>query len=328
MDVRPGRGDFGVAERRPVHVVAPGLGRRAHADHRLAADQGRAGGFGLRGDDRRVDRLGVVAVDIAHDVPAVSLEALGRVVGEPAADVPVDRDPVVVAETGQLAQAEGAGERADLVADPLHQAAVAEKDPGVVIDDLVPGPVEAARQDQLGDRHPDRVGQPLPERAGRGLDPRGNADFRVTRGLRVQLAKRLEILDRQVVPGQVQQRVEQHRAVAVREHEAVAVGPRGVGRVVAQVVVPENLGDLGHPHRHAGVAGVGLLDRIHRQCANGAREVRERRFFEVAECHHCSKASCAPVTSWSVTPGDPDSPGPQREESAADSSGCQVCRHL
>ena len=43
--------------------------------------------------------------------------------------------------------------------------------------------------------------------------------------LAVQLAEVLQLVDRQVVAGQVQQRVQQHRAVAVRQHEAVAIGP-------------------------------------------------------------------------------------------------------
>ena len=40
-----------------------------------------------------------------------------------------------------------------------------------------------------------------------------------------QLAEVLEVLDAERVAGQVQQRIQQHRAVAVRQHEAVAVGP-------------------------------------------------------------------------------------------------------
>ena len=90
--------------------------------------------------------------------------------------------------------------------------------------------------------------------------------------LRVQLAEVLQLLHRQVVAGQVQQRVEQHRAVAVGQHEAVAVGPVRVGRVVAQVALPQRHGDLGHAHRHARVAGVGLLHGVHRERADGVGE--------------------------------------------------------
>ena len=68
-------------------------------------------------------------------VPAISLEALGGVVGEPALHFAVDGDAVVVVERDQLAELQRAGERAGLVRDAFHQAAVAAEHVGVVIDD-------------------------------------------------------------------------------------------------------------------------------------------------------------------------------------------------
>ena len=93
-------------------------------------------------------------------------------------------------------------------------------------------------------------------------------NFGMARRLAVQLAEVAQLAERQVVAGQVQQRVEQHRAVAVRQHEAVAVGPVRIGRVVAQVPAPQRDGDVGHAHRRAGMAGVGLLHGVHRQRAD------------------------------------------------------------
>ena len=148
------------------------------------------------------------------------------------------RDAVVVVERDQLVELPGAGQRAGLVADAFHQAAVAEEDVGVVVDDRVARAVELGGQQLLGQRHADRVGDALAERAGGGLDARRDADLGVARRLAVQLAEVAQLAHRQVVAGQVQQRVEQHRAVAVGEHEAVAVGPVRVGRVVAQVACP------------------------------------------------------------------------------------------
>ena len=63
----------------------------------------------------------------------------------------------------------------------------------------------------------------------------------------------------------MQQRIQQHRGVAVRQNEAVAVPPARIGRVVFQEVAPQHLGNVGHAHRGARVPGIGLLDRIHRQ---------------------------------------------------------------
>jgi len=59
--------------------------------------------------------------------------------------------------------------------------------------------------------------------------------------------------------------------VAIRQHETITVWPGRVGRVVAEVLTPEDFGNFGHAERHAGVSGVGLLDGVHGQSADGAR---------------------------------------------------------
>ena len=267
------RGDFLLAERRAVRFVGVHLRRRALGDQRLAADEARPAVLELRRLDCGVDRLDVVPVDVRHDVPPVRLEALRGVVGEPVPDVAVDRDAVVVVEDDQLAQAERPGQRADLVRDPLHEAAVADERVGVVVDDLEARAVELLREQALGERHADRVREPLPERAGGRLDAGRDAVLRVSRRHRAELAEALQLRERQVVAGQVEQRVEQHRPVPVREHEPVAVGPLRVRRVVTEVPAPERDRDLGHAHRHAGMSGVCRLHRIHRERADGVRHL-------------------------------------------------------
>jgi hypothetical protein len=253
-DVLARRGDFLVAQRRAVHRFRPRLVGRALADHRAAADEAGARALGARAFHRGRERLRIVPVDRRDDVPAVRLEALRRVVAEPAVDLAVDRDAVVVVERDQLAEPQHAGEGAHLVRNALHEAAVAEEDIGVVIDHGVARAVEARREELLGERESDRVREPLAERSGGGLHARCVADLGMAGRLRVQLAEVAQLLDRQVVAGEVEKRVLEHRAVAVRQHEAVAIRPRGIGRVVTQVAPPEHLGDLGHAHRHAGMA--------------------------------------------------------------------------
>ena len=102
---------------------------------RLGADQRGPAGFRARRGERRGDGLAVLAIDVRQHVPAIGLEALGRVVGEPAHHLAVDGDPVVVVDHDELAELLRAGERSRLVRDPLHHAAVAEEDVGVMIDD-------------------------------------------------------------------------------------------------------------------------------------------------------------------------------------------------
>ncbi len=158
--------------------------------------------------------------------------------------------------------------------DPLHQAAVADEDVRAVIDDRVPGAVEFGREELLRERHADGVGEPLAQRAGRRLDAGRQAVLGVAGRLRMELTEALDLLDRKVVAGEVQQRVQQHRAVAVRDHEAVAVRPSGVRRIVRKVAVPQRDGDFGHAHRHAGMAALRGFDGVHRQSANRVREQR------------------------------------------------------
>ena len=119
------------------------------------------------------------------------------------------------------------GEVDGLVAHALHQAAVAGDHVGVVVDEAG----IARGQRLLGDRHADRGRETLPERAGGRLDAERVAVFGMARGPGAELPEALELVDRHVrVAGQMEQRVEQHRAVARRQDEAVAVGPMGALR--------------------------------------------------------------------------------------------------
>ena len=264
------------SERGAVRRRRPRLGRRPPPDGGPAADEARPLAVAARRLDRRLHRPPVVAVHAADDLPAVGLEAGRGVVGEPALHVAVDGDAVVVVEHGELAEPERAREGAGLVRDPLHQAPVAREDPGAMVDDLVPRPVEARRERALDDGHAHRVREPLAERAGGGLHAGGQAELRMAGGAGMELAEALDLRHRQVVAREVQQGVDQHRAVAVREHEAVPVRPRGVRGVVAEMSVPERLRDVRHPHRHPGVAGLRAFDRVHRERAHRVRELPPR----------------------------------------------------
>jgi len=262
-------GDFRLAERRAVAIVGAGLGRSTLADDSLAADQCRLLGLLLGLADGVVDGLDVVPVDILDHVPAVGAETGRRIVGEPALDVAVDGNAVVVIEDDQLAELPGSGKGACFVADAFHQAAVANERVGVVVDDGETVAVEFGGQQLFGERQADGVGQALAERSGTGFDARGIADFRVARGHAVQLPETLELLDRQGIAGEMQQAVQQHRAVAVGEHEAVAVRPVRIDWVVFQVPGPQGHGDLGHAQGHAGMSGTGRLHGIHGQSPDG-----------------------------------------------------------
>ena len=153
-----------------------------------------------------------------------------------------------------------AGERRRLVADALHEAPVAGDDVGVVVDEVG---AEALAQDALGDRHADGVAEALAERPGRDLDARRVAGLGVARRARLVLAERLDVGELEAVAGEVQHRVLEDRGVPVGEHEAVAVGPGGVGGVVLEDPAVEDVGERGERHRRALVAAVGPQRGVH-----------------------------------------------------------------
>jgi hypothetical protein len=97
------------------------------------------------------------------------------------------------------------------------------------------------------------------------------------------------------IAGQVQQRIQQHRAVPVGQHDAVAVGPGGVGRVEFQVARVQRRGDLGHAQGHALVPFAGAHDGVDGRkriaCASG--------------CSGCSLMMCGarPGKGLGLSPG-------------------------
>ena len=89
--------------------------RRAITNDGLAADQGRlvVDGFGIA--NCCIDSIGIVAIDVADNMPAVCFIALGNIFLEPAFGVTVDADAVVIPESDQLAETESTCKGACLV---------------------------------------------------------------------------------------------------------------------------------------------------------------------------------------------------------------------
>ena len=139
--------------------------RRAETDDGAAGDQRRTVIF-PRMFDRRCDRFGIVAVDTACR-PAGGLEPRNLVIRTRQRCRAVDRNLVVVEQHDQPAEPQMSGQRNRLVAEALHQAAVAGDHVGIVIDEIV---AEARIHQTFGQRHADRGCNALPQRSGGGLD--------------------------------------------------------------------------------------------------------------------------------------------------------------
>ncbi len=248
-----------------MNLVAAGLVGRALADAGGAGNQARARiGSGL---GEGAANVGEVMPVTARDVPAGRRVARLHVLARRHGDRAVDRNLVIVPQDIETAEAEMARKTDGFVVDAFHEAAVAGDHPGLVIDQRI---AEHRIQMPLGHRHADGHGQPLPQRAGGGLDARQLEILGVAGAWAAKLAELRNVLEsRLMIAGQVQQRIDQHRTVARRKHEAVAVGPFRRGGIIFEEIAEQNRRDIGHTHRHAGVPAVGRLDRIHRQHANG-----------------------------------------------------------
>ena len=127
----------------------------------------------------------------------------------------------------------------------------------------------AGAQMRLGHGETNRVGNALAQGAGGGLNPGHMAIFRVTCGDGTPLAEVLDLLQRHVlIAGQMQKRIDQHRAVTGREDEAVPVRPTRSLGIKLQVFFKEHRRHIGHAHWHAGMARICCRHRIKRQRAD------------------------------------------------------------
>ena len=137
---------------------------------------------------------------------------------------------------------------------------------GVVIHHGGVSLVELGCQVGFSDGQTHSVGDAGTQGAGGHLNAWGLKRFGVPRGLGAPLPELLDVVDgHRVIAGEVQQRVEQHAAVASRQHEAVAVEPLGVLGVVIEELVPERITHGCAAHWQAGVAAVGLVDGVDSQ---------------------------------------------------------------
>ena len=277
-----GEFDFVGAEGFAVGTVGVLFVGRTVADVRLHEDEGWAVGVLLEGLQlgRELDR--VVAVGDPLDGPAVSFETCRDVFGEGEAGVAVDGDAVVVVEQAEVVELEVSGERRGFGGNAFHHAAVAADGVDFVVEErLEARAAEVRGHPLLGDGHADGVADALAERAGGGFDSGGRFLLGVPRRAAAELPKEFELFERErraidgvavfvaiADPGEVDECVEQHRGVAVREHEAIAVGPLRLRGVVAEELIPQRVGDGSEAHRRARMPRIRLLNRIHGEGAN------------------------------------------------------------
>src|ERR1051325_3021033 len=94
-------------------------------------------------------------------------------------------------------------------------------------------PIIARRQVSFRDGHADAVAETLPERSSGYFDARCELTFRMAGGETSPLSKLFDLLERQIVTGKMKHTVKQHRGMTGGKHEAVAIRPRRIMRVMA-----------------------------------------------------------------------------------------------
>src|SRR5690606_11509464 len=125
------------------------------------------------------DGLTIVAVD-GNGVPSEGRESTRHVVREGDVGGTIDGDLVVVVEVYEATEAEVAGDRRRLRADPLHEVPVGYEPVGVMIDEV---DAEPGTQVRLGDRHSHPGAESLPEWPGGHLDAQVVVDLGVACGV-------------------------------------------------------------------------------------------------------------------------------------------------
>lgn len=220
--------------------------------------------------DRAIEGLDVVRVfgpDLDR-LPSVRLEPRTHVFGERERRRPRQRDLVVVVQHDQLAEREVSRERGRLRCDTLHQITVPGEDVRMMIDDRLLAVVGGGEM-RFGDREADGIADSLTERAGRYLNAGRVMVLGMARCAAEELAERLEIVEREVIAREVQQRVQECRAVPGAEDEAIAIEPLRIGGIVTQVPCPQGVGDGRGTKRQAGMSRVRLLHGIDREKTDG-----------------------------------------------------------
>ena len=158
-----------------------------------------------------------------------------------------------------------AGERSGFRGYAFHEIAVAHECVGVMIDKVKSWAIVSGGEMGLGDSHTHAVAEPLSQGTCGDFHPRGAASLRMARGAAAPLPEPFELVQRKIVPGEVQQAVEKHGPMAGRQDEAVPVEPIGVGWVVLEISRPKHVGHRRGSQRHARVTAVGFLHCVHRK---------------------------------------------------------------
>ena len=125
--------------------------------------------------------------------------------------------------------------------------------------------VVLGRRHLPGQRIAHRIANPLTQRPRRRLHPWRLMKLRMPRSLRMQHPEIRHLLDRQIIPAQMQPPIKEHRPVTRRQNEPVPVQPLRLRRIANQLLPKQNRPNIRRPKRQTEVTGRALVDSIHGQ---------------------------------------------------------------
>ena len=201
------------------------LVRGAEAQVGANENQRRTLGFAPCRPQSQVDRLHIISVLHRLRMPTIRLKAPRVIFVTGDVRTCGQRHMVVIEEVDQFAEFQLPGERRRLGRHALHQISVAYQPVSEMINDLEVRPVVTGREMGFGDRHADAIAESLSERARGGFHTRCQAALGMTGRNAAPLAELFDLVKRQIVAGEVQQAVQQRRAVAGRQDETVPIEP-------------------------------------------------------------------------------------------------------
>ena len=134
-------------------------------------------------------------------MPVVGCEAGDSILGESQIRRAVDGNVIVIVEIDQLSQAQMARQRGGFGGHALHQVAIRDNGIDEMIKQFLP---ELGCQVRLSDGHAHARGESLPQGPGRRLHSRGQTILRMTGGLASPLSEVADLLQRKIVPGEMQ----------------------------------------------------------------------------------------------------------------------------
>ena len=101
------------------------------------------------------------------------------------------------------------------------------------------------------------------------IHARGDAVFRMARGLAAPLPEVLQVVNSQIITRQVQHGVQQRRAVARGQDETVPVEPFRVRRIILHKLIPDGIHQRRRAQRKPRMPGLRLLYFVRREEPQG-----------------------------------------------------------